>query len=287
MRQAYQQHPTGTEWTNVAPGDTGEMIEMLLRHGAQVATMDQSWWTPVTVLPSGAHPIIQTDISRPHSIVVDQSGQRYMCEAGSYVKIGMEMYRRNETTPSVPSWVILDGRHRAQYMWAGATPGHTPPEWISSGYMKVAPTLRELAQQCEIDPDRLVATVERFNAFARSGNDEDFNRGKGAMHRFAGDPRAKPNPSLGVIDQGPFYAAKMYPGDVGTSGGIVTDQYARVLGEDGGPITGLYAVGNTAASVMGRSYPGAGAAIGGGAVFGYIAAKHALAGNVSVERSAA
>ena len=62
------------------------------------------------------------------------------------------------------------------------------------------------------------------------------------------------------------------PGDLGTKGGLRTDERARVLRADGSPIPGLYAAGNASASVMGHSYAGAGATIGPAMTFGYIAA---------------
>ncbi len=67
----------------------------------------------------------------------------------------------------------------------------------------------------------------------------------------------------------------MYPGDVGTAGGLVTDEHARVLRADGSVIEGLYATGNSTASVVGRCYPAAGSSIGASFVFGYRAAQHA------------
>ena len=81
--------------------------------------------------------------------------------------------------------------------------------------------------------------------------------------------------TLGVIEEGPFYALPVLPGDVGTFGGVVTDTHARVLREDGSVIDGLYATGNTTASVMGRTYPGAGCSIGPSFTWGFVAAKHA------------
>jgi 3-oxosteroid 1-dehydrogenase len=117
--------------------------------------------------------------------------------------------------------------------------------------------------------------VEKFNRYAATGKDEAFNRGGSAIDTFYGDPSCKPNPSIGPLDKPPYYAVEIWPGDIGTNGGLKTDARARVLREDGSPIEGLYAVGNCAASVMGRSYAGAGATIGPSMVFGYIAARHA------------
>jgi 3-oxosteroid 1-dehydrogenase len=94
-----------------------------------------------------------------------------------------------------------------------------------------------------------------------------------------GDPTVKPNPSLGRIEKAPFYAVTIWPMDVGTSGGLVTDEYARVLRVDGSVIEGLYATGNATAPVVGACYPGAGASIGASIAFGYVGARHALGAN--------
>jgi 3-oxosteroid 1-dehydrogenase len=84
-----------------------------------------------------------------------------------------------------------------------------------------------------------------------------------------------PNLCLGPVEEGPFYAVKVVPGDLGTCGGLRADEQARVLREGGSPIEGLYATGNVAANAMGKVYPGPGATIGSAVVFDYIAAQHA------------
>ena len=142
--------------------------------------------------------------------------------------------------------------------------------------MKKADTLEDLARQCGIDPAGLRQTVTRFNGFAVTGVDPDFHRGEGAHEKYQGDITHTPNACLGAIDKAPFYAVAMYPGDVGTSGGLLCDEFARVLDGRGDPVPGLYATGNCTASVMGRAYLGAGASIGASFVFAYVGAKHAL-----------
>ena len=180
------------------------------------------------------------------------------------------MYRQE-----VPAWYLMDNRFR-RYRWAGYPPGEPPAAWLESGYMKKGNTIEVLAQQCGIDAAALKKTVERFNGFAKTGDDKDFNRGKSAYNRFWGDVTVKPNPNLGALEQAPFYAVRAYPGDVGTFGGVLVDEYSRVLRDDGSVIEGLYATGNATASFTGASYPGAGASIGPSYVFGYVAARHAL-----------
>ena len=113
--------------------------------------------------------------------------------------------------------------------------------------------------------------MQRFNGFARAGKDEDFSRGDSAYDRYYGDPRCRPNPNLAPLAEPPYYAVKIVPGDLGTKGGLRTDERARVLRQDGSVIPGLYAAGNASAAVMGHSYAGAGATIGPAMTFGYIA----------------
>jgi 3-oxosteroid 1-dehydrogenase len=157
--------------------------------------------------------------------------------------------------------------------------GKSPEPFVASGYLVKGDTLPDLARKCGIDVDGFLEETARFNSFAKRGTDEDFGRGASHHNRAMGDPTHGPNPSLGVIEKGPFYATRIWPLDVGTSGGLVTDEYARVLKADGKPIPGLYAAGNITAPVVGHSYPGAGASIGGGITFGYVAARHAMGVN--------
>lgn len=289
FRREHGREPVREEWTNANPGDTGEMIEAMMRLGAATDCLDTAWWVITSQNTNGDWPegarwpdgrvfrfMHHLDLSLPFSLLVDHTGHRFCDEAGSYMEIGERMLDRQKNSgKAIPAWVIFDARHRKWYPWGTQPPGKTPQSWITSGYMKTAATLDGLARQCGIDPRGLVAEVARFNGFCQLGKDADFGRGGRAFDRAHGDPSVKPNPSLGPIEQSPFYAVAMYPADVGTAGGVVTDEHARVKLVDGRVIPGLYAVGNCAASVFGRSYPGAGASIGAAFTFGFIASQHA------------
>lgn len=296
MRKEFQPQPSSATWTNANPGDTGEGIEMAMALGAATDCMDEAWWVVTSLAPDGKPPkpggyaadgtplpfMHHLDLSLPYSIMVDQLGERFCDEAGAYMEIGQRMYKRQaETGRAVPSWVIMDSRQRANYPWGTANPGQVPKEWLESGYMIKADSIDELVSRTGIDRTGLVRTIERFNGFCASGVDKDFGRGSREFDRCHGDPTVKPNPNLGPIEKPPFYAVRMYPGDVGTAGGLVTDEHARVLRADGSAIAGLYATGNCTASVVGRCYPGAGASIGASFTFGYIAAHHAAKAPIS------
>ena len=281
MRGRYGRQPSSTAWSIANPGDTGEVIERSIEHGAATDLMDDAWWIPTSIFPDGRPSSHNGERAKPGSIIVDRHGRRFFNEALSYIEAGQRLYEHNVDGSSVPSWMIIDSRNRNRYMFGFQRAGKTPEEWITGGYMKRADSLRELAAQCGVDPDGLEATVERFNGFAETGVDLDFHRGEGGHERFQGDYTNKPNPSLGPLDKPPYYAVAIYPGDVGTSGGLMTDEHARVLDDSGEPIPGLYAAGNSTASVMGRSYLGAGASIGASLIFSYIAMKHAAGGETS------
>jgi succinate dehydrogenase/fumarate reductase flavoprotein subunit len=130
-------------------------------------------------------------------------------------------------------------------------------------------------KKCSIDAKGLAETVQRFNKFTETGRDLDFHRGDSAYDRIYSDPNIKPNPNLAPLTQPPFYCVKVWPGDLGTKGGLLTNEHAQVLREDGSIIPGLYAAGNTSASVMGHTYPGPGSTIGPAMVFGMLAGRHA------------
>jgi len=277
MREKYQRSPIGTEWTSASPGNTGDAIRMGLDLGAAVDLMEESWWGPSSVPPEGPPHFHLIERSCPGSILVDSAGKRFTNEAASYIDVVHAMYEHNRPDAvSIPAQFIMDQRFRRRYPFGVTMPGQKfPEEYRKSGYVTTADTLEELAAKIGVDCHGLLETVARFNEFARTGKDLDFHRGESVYDRYYGDATITPNPCLGVIEKPPFYAVAMIPGDLGTKGGLVTDEYARVLREDGSPISGAYAIGNTSASVMGDTYPGPGATLGPAMTFGYVAAMHA------------
>ena len=270
--------------TSVAEGDTGEMIQEMMRHGAAIAQMDSFVGSPISLPPgSEAAPIkpgAQGVTTAPHAILVDQSGVRYLNEGCSYTEYCQRIIERNKETPAIPSYAIFDSRVMKNVMIAGTMPGSKKPdEWTEKEYLHTADSIEGLATSLKIDPATLRSTVERFNGFVAANDDKDFHRGAREYDRWLGDPFHTPNATLGEVSEGPFYAIPVIPGDVGTLGGVVTDDKARVLRVDGTPIKGLYATGVTAASVMGRTSPGSGVNIGPSFVWGYVAAKDAVGAN--------
>ena len=282
LRERYQPKPTSIDWTTGAPSNTGGGHLAGMDAGAEVALMDDAWWGPTIPLPRGPW-FALAERNLPGSIIVNSAGRRFMNEALPYVEAVHEIYRGEQTgVPHVPAWMIIDQRYRNRYLFAGLSPRQPfPGRWYEFGTLKKADTLEALAVEIGVPAEGLRETVERFNGFARTGVDEDFHRGESAYDKYYSDPTVKPNPSLHAIDQGPFYAVKIVPGDLGTKGGLVTDERARVLRPDGSVIAGLYAAGNVSAAVMGHTYAGPGATIGPALVFGYLAAEdiaHEVAG---------
>lgn len=254
-----------------APSNTGDGILLATDLGAGVALMDDAWWMPSLTTPSGRLVPLVSERAIPSQVIVDGTGQRFTNEASPYVNFVQDQVAGQH----FPAWCVFDARSRGRYPFAQVLPGQSfSRRWFEAGLVHRADTLAELATAIDVPADALGSTVARFNGFARSGVDKDFHRGESAHDRYYGDPTL-PNPNLDVIDEAPFYAVRIDAGDLGTKGGVTTDEHARVLDEAGGVIPGLYATGNTSASVMGREYAGPGATIGPSMVFGYIAARHA------------
>ncbi len=263
--------------------NTGDAINIASKNGAGLMNMDSVWWAPVFSVPGEERGRLSTiERALPGCMIVNQIGKRYLNEAASYHMVGSQIAANNTAeAPTQPSWIIFDANFRYKYPLGPVLPlmpDFMLPKAVRSILHRSA-TLAGLARRIGVPAETLEAQVARFNGFAATGVDEDFQRGSAAYDRFYGDPRVGPNPCLGPIETGPFYAFPIYAGDIGTNGGIVTDDKARVLDEDGAPISGLYAVGNNAASAMGRSYPGAGVTLGPSMTFGYIAARHATGAN--------
>lgn len=265
-------------WSSAPEGQNGEGIEIGAKAGGALGMMDDAWWGGTTANTNDSpymHGFILNERSDPWSIVVDQKGHRFLNESESYIDFGHHILERNKIVPAIPSWIIFDHRHTTHFLNSALMVPGAKKKLAKMGELVEAHTLSELAKLMEVDKATFDGTIERFNQFARNGVDEDFQRGRTAYDRYYGNPLVKPNPNLGTIEKGPFIALKIYPGDLGTKGGLVTDDWARVLREDGSIIEGLYAAGNNTASVMGHTYPGPGSTIGPAAVFGFLGALHA------------
>ncbi|HJQ05517.1 MAG TPA: 3-oxosteroid 1-dehydrogenase [Nocardioides sp.] len=274
LREKFLPQPTSTTWSTGAASNTGGGLLAGTAAGAATDLMDDAWWGPTIPLPGRAW-FCLAERNLPGSIIVNSAGKRYMNEALPYVEATHEIYKGEATgVGHVPSYMVFDQTYRNRYLFAGVAGRQPfPGRWYKEGVVVRADSLEELAEKVGVPVENLTATVERFNGFARAGVDEDFHRGESAYDKYYSDPTVKPNCSLAPIEKGPFYAVKIVPGDLGTKGGLVTDERARVLREDGAVIPGLYAAGNVSSAVMGNTYPGPGGTIGPALVFGYLAAE--------------
>jgi 3-oxosteroid 1-dehydrogenase len=281
--------PVATErrWSLTPPGaNSGDALLAASEIGAAREFMDYFWWAPSTQLPSLKDPATLVahqmffDHRHPHSLVVNQLGERFVNESCSYDDFGKAMIADQlKTGANLPCWMVFDATYRAQYGCGGILPGSVMPDssipdnWWE-GYFYRAPSITALANMIAVPVEALTRSVAEINRSAKEGRDASFARGASAYDRFFGDQSVQPNPSLGPVDKSPFYAIRIDLGDLGTKGGIKVDANARVIDLAGRPIAGLYAVGNCAASPFANSYPGSGGTIGPALTFAMIAADH-------------
>lgn len=263
--------------------NTGDAINAGAAVGADTMNMHSAWAAPVFYVPGEDRGrLVTIERALPGCIMVNQKGERYLNEAASYHIVGQQMARRQaEHGDANPSWMVFDYRYRHQFPMGPLLP--LVPDWAQPGavktIMKKAKTIEELAEQIGADPATLSATIARFNDYAALGEDPDFHRGQAAYDKMYGDYRHQPNPCLRPLTEAPFYAMPIHPGDIGTNGGLSTNAKAQVVDQQGKAIPGLYAIGNSAASSMGESYPGAGVTIGPAMTFGYIIARDLTGAN--------
>lgn len=276
MRWKFQSESLGEHLSLGAETNTGDAIHAAQDLCAATDLMDQAWWFPaVAPLPGGTPPVMLAERSLPGSLIVDQKGTRFINEATDYMSFGQHLLGRERSGNPVESmWIVFDQKYRNSYVFGGALFPRMalPDSWYDAGIAHRSDDLTGLAAKIGVPESQFVVTLTRFNEMCRSGYDADFRRGSSAYDRYYGDPTITPNPNLRALESGPFYAVKMVLSDLGTCGGLRADERARVLREDGSAIDGLYAIGNTAANAFGATYPGAGATIAQGLVYGYIAA---------------
>lgn len=285
LRQRYFR--AGAEVNSATPPtSTGDGISMALSVGGAMGRepATPAFWSPVSRLsrPDGStynFPHLIMDRSKPGVIAVNANGVRFVNEALNYHGFAQAMLQQDATTGTTVAYLVATQAHLDQYCFGASHPNRRlQASLVEQGYLLKGNTLAVLAQQMAVSADALSHTVLEFNRCAEQGSDPVFGKGDSAYNRMLGDPARQPNPCVAPLAQGPFYAIRLYPGDIGTCHGLDTDPHGRVLSAAGTFVPGLYACGNDMNSVMSGMYPGAGITLGPAIAFGYATAMH-LAGS--------
>ncbi len=273
-------------WCPAAPGHTGTAHTLAERVGAHYGTgaLSNAFWAPVSLRKrkdgsTAVFPHFVFDRAKPGMVTVDGEGKRFLNESTSYHLFGIAMQEANQRTPSIPAYLVTDAEGLRKYGLGMVRPGGMGlSSALADGYVTRGDTIEDLAQKLGLPARNLADTLARFNTYWKDGVDPEFRRGTTAYQRANGDANwTGPNPSLGPVQKAPFYAVRLYPGDIGAATGLQTDADARALDRDGQAIPGLYAVGNDQQSAMGGTYPAPGITVGPGLVFAYLAARDAVA----------
>ncbi|UYZ83927.1 FAD-dependent oxidoreductase [Entomomonas sp. E2T0] len=268
-------------WCPGAPGHTAQAHVVAEKLGAVYGDINgptNCFWAPVSTRKRADNsiavfPHFILDRGKPGMITLNQRGERFVNESTSYHRFGLAQ----QTTNSIPSYLITDTEGLRKYGLGMVRPGGKKLQpFLADGYLIQGNTIAELARKLGIDPAKTAQSIAQMNEYAKTGNDLQFARGTTDYQRANGDAFNKPNPNLGTITQPPFYAVRLYPGDIGACTGFATNTNAQVLNANKQVINKLYAVGNDMQSIMGGTYPGPGITLGPGLAFAWIAANHAV-----------
>ena len=260
------------------PQHMGDALLMGIELGAKLGNMAEAWWAPAHHVPGetidGAEyfrPLFERPRRCPAPSSSTSTASASRNQAANYDSFGRSMlawdpfnYRYHRS----PSWMIFDATRAGENPNSIINPKNAV-DWIIS-----AQTIAELAEKIAVPVDALVHTVESYNTYAALGRDPEFHRGEYPRDQFI-HKSANPVDHLKPLSEPPFYAVEALPGCLGTKGGLVIDEFARVVRVDGSVIDGLFAAGNTAANGFGLGYPGGGGTIGPAIVFGWVAGETA------------
>jgi 3-oxosteroid 1-dehydrogenase len=280
MREKYLPKPTSAAWSAGNKANTGLPIEKAIALGAAVKGMDGAWWCTTYQVPGKDYPFLSImEKSYPGSCVVNKHGKRVANESMNYQAYVQACFEAKQKGVDVDElWMVFDARFRANYivgpmMTSKLLPDKKlPKEFFNDEFLTMADSVEELAGKIGIEKAALKETITNMTSYAKTGEDPEFKRGSFDYDRYYGDPDVKPNNCLAPMDQPPYYAVRLSLGDFGTHGGLVVNQSAQVLKEDGSIIEGLFATGNCSAPLL-PTYPGPGSTLGPAMTFAYQAAK--------------
>ncbi len=270
LREEYLPLPTDTAWSTSSGRNTGEVLHLATALGAATTGLDDAWWLPVMVAEGKAYSLDDVR-GQAHSLIVDSAGDRFFDESAPANTAGRALYERSRGVRAVPSYLVMDNRHRQAHALGPWPAGNPPRRALENEEIVRAGTLNDLAQALGVDRAGLLGTVVRFNGFAGKGADADFRRGETRGGVSAGAAGKRRKAGLGKVDKPPYWAVRVYPGDAGTKGGLLVDAAARALRTDGTVIAGLYACGGAAGSLFPGVSPAPGAALGAALVEAFLA----------------
>ena len=282
IAQAYPHLRSGGEHLSPTPvSNTGDGVAMAEAAGGvvDIRFKDTSAWMPVSRVefPDGEVGVFPhlLDRYKPGVIGVLRNGKRFTNESNSYHDVGAAMIEACRGQKETAMWLVCDKTTLSKYGLGYVKPAPMPiGRFIKNGYLFEGKTLADLARATGIDAAGLEEAVREYNVQAVKGEDPAFGRGRTSFNRYLAEPDNRPNPCVAPVQNGPFYAVKVIMGDLGTFDGIQTSVVGEVKKRDGSVISGLYAVGNDRASIMGGNYPGAGITHGPNMTFGYVTANH-------------
>ncbi|MDD0856795.1 FAD-binding protein [Arthrobacter alpinus] len=259
LRKQYFPHdPHGDDHFTPTVGHGGDAANLAMAAGGHIdnSVFSVGSWAPVTTFRyldgrQRLFPHLRA-IGLPGLIAVDREGKRFGNEALSYHDFGGQMIAHNAGQEKTFGYVIGDAKTMHKYGIGYAKPWPMPRGYFyKTGYLVKADTLDGLAAKLGIDAAGLKQTVAEFNPNAEAGKDPEFGRGSTLYNHFRGDMEHKPNPNLAPVGKGPYYAAKIQMGDLGTFAGIGVNNRSEAITEEGASIPGLVAVGSAAVSVFG------------------------------------
>lgn len=269
-------------WGLMPRGNTGDGLRMAEKVGGKYddRVIDPIAYVPVSkaIGVEGDFGVFPAFLQRgvPGQVCVTADGKRFVSEGVSYHDWGAALIRKSGSAAETAAWFVCDERTLKKYGLIAVPPWPMSyGSFVRAGYLKKGESIRELAEAAGINPDGLEEAVNRFNADMARGRDSDFGRGENPYELMNGDPDHRPNPCLGPLGRGPYFAVKVTVACASTHAGLATNKNAQVLNADGTAIRGLYAVGTDATSVSGGVILAGGISIGPAMTFGYIAAQHA------------
>ena len=290
------------------PTNEGDFVYMAAAVGARLGHMQSAWYAQLVLEQALRWRSTPDDVFMPPGdsmIIVNRLGRRVVNEkTNHHDRTQVHFYWDPGTRSWINQLLFMVYDQRSADLYAGRFP--LPARGARASYVLRGATLEDLATaidarlarlesrtggvRLDIEfPDRLAASVRRFNKAATAGLDSDFDRGGRLQDRLfharvwsfpnrdtEWPPNDKPNITMyPIAEAGPYYAIMLAAGTIDTHGGPVANAAGQILGADGQPIEGLYGAGNCIASPTGRACYGHGATFGPALTFAYLAGTNA------------